>query len=179
MSKEFIVSRMPASLREKFTVYLLHKAIQTHAMVHNKRKPWGLQTHELVNYPAQSLGKALGDFLQKEQLEPIPKLERHDVFHILLDYNTHMKDEAGLYFFLFGNGKKTLFAVGTILFAACMFPEHWTYMYKQYKRGQQAFPIIKLKFKELLDYNYHDVKKVVFRQRIENVELLNKLCEQA
>ena len=177
MNPSLIVARPPQGIRERVTVYLLHKAIKAHALLHVSRKPWGLKAEDLIAYPDNSLGKALGEFLSKENIEPIPKLERHDVFHVLLDYDTHMKDEAGLYFFLFGNGKKTFFAIGTILFAACMFPEHWMYLYAQYKRGQQAFPIIKLQCKELLPHNFGDVKKAVFREKIENIELLNTLCK--
>ncbi len=175
MKKNIIIPQRNYSFREKFIVYLLGKSIQVHAQVKLKRKPWGLKTEQLVNYPPNSLGKVLGDFLTKEKLQPIDKLERHDVFHILLDYETDLKDEAGLYFFLFGNGKKSLFAVGTVLFSAVMFPEHWQFLYKQYKRGQQAYPIISLKFQELLFDNYEDLKKVVFREPIENINLLNKL----
>jgi len=177
MKNNIIIPQRKYTLRERFVVNLLNQSIKAHAKVHSKRKPWGIKTEELVNYPPQSMGKMLGEFLQKEKLQPIDKLERHDVFHILLDYDTDLKQEAGLYFFLFGNGKKSLFAIGTVLFSAIMFPEHWHYLYKQYKRGQAAYPIIKLKFNELLFDNYIDLKSVVFRQPIENLQLLNKILK--
>ncbi len=163
------------SFRENATLWLLAKAISVHGRVKNKRAPWGLDTEDLLQYPENSLGRCLGEFLHQEHLQPIDRLERHDVFHILLDYKTQLKDEAGLYFFLFGNGKRSLFAIGTVLFAAAVLPEHWVYLYKQYKRGQQAFPIIRLRFKELLYEDYQDVKKLVFKQPVENLSLLTKV----
>ncbi|HNF71143.1 MAG TPA: hypothetical protein PLP34_01950 [Chitinophagaceae bacterium] len=178
MKSTLTVSRKAQGLRERLTVYLLHRAILAHSLFHKNRKPWGLQTRDLLCYPSNSLGRALGEFLLQEQLEPIPKLERHDVFHVLLDYDTGMRDEAGLYFFLFGNGKKSLFSIGTILFAAMMFPEHWFYMYRQYKRGQQAFPILKLKFKHFLRYEASDLKNLIFRREVKNKQLLQEVCHQ-
>lgn len=163
------------SLREKFTLWLLAKAIHVHAKVKQHRAPWGLTTEELIHFPENSLGKALGDFLHQEKLQPIDRLERHDVFHILLDYKTKLKDEAGLYFFLFGNGKKSIFAIGTVLFAAIILPEHWRYLHNQYKRGQQSFPIIKLKFQELLYHDFHELKKLVVKEPLQDLHLLNKI----
>lgn len=178
MPNGFVIQKRNYSLREKFILLLLNYAIRIHARAHRKRKAWGISTESLVRYPPGSLGKALGDFLAHEKLQPIAKLERHDVFHILLDYQTDLKQEAGLYFFLFGNGKKSFFAIGTVLFAACMFPEHWPYLYRQYKRGKEAYPIVSLKFQEFLHENYADLKEVVKRQPVNNVPLLNKLIKQ-
>jgi len=174
---KFVIPPKKYSLRERFIFFFLEKSIRIHAKAHARRKPWGLSTRHLLNYPEGSLGKALGEFLDKENLEPIEKLERHDVFHILLGYETDFKQEAGLYFFLFGNGKKSFFAIGTILFSACLFPEHWPYLYHQYKRGKAYYPLVRIKFQEFLHDNYDDLKKIVRRQSVNNLELLNKLLK--
>lgn len=177
MPTGFVIQQRKYSFREKFILFLLNYAIRIHARAHTHRKAWGVSTEDLTSYPPGSLGKALGEFLANEKLQPIAKLERHDVFHILLDYQTDLKHEAGLYFFLFGNGKKSLFAIGTILFSSCMFPEHWPYLYRQYKRGKQAYPIVTIKFQELLHENYEDLKQVVKRNPVSNLSLLNKLLK--
>ena len=92
-----------------------------------------------------------------------------------MDYKTQLKEEAGLYFFLFGNGKRSIFAIGTVLFAAIVLPDHWIYLHQQYKRGQKSFPIIKLAFKEFLYEDYHDMKKLVSKETLENLSLLYKI----
>lgn len=178
MSSGFFVPNRNYSFREQSILFLLNYAIRMHARAHRRRKAWGLSTAILSGYPDGSLGKALGEFLAGEKLEPIAKLERHDVFHILLDYQTNLKHEAGLYFFLFGNGKKSFFAIGTVLFSAGMFPEHWPYLYRQYKRGKEAYPIASIRFQEFLHENFNDLKAVVRRKPVDNLSLLNKLVKQ-
>ena len=166
MKNKLIISRTPASIRERMTVYLLHKAIHIHGIYFSKREPWRLSTSDLLQYPSGSLGKAMGQFLYQEHLEPIPKLERHDAFHVLLNYNTNLKEEAGLYFFLFGNGKKSFFSMGTIIFAAIILPDYWPYLLQQYRRGKVTSPIYHFTFKNLLGSNLEILKRSIFRKKV-------------
>src|SRR5438132_1183072 len=57
-------------------------------------KRWNLTTAELLKFPENSLGKALGEFLAKDGLEPLTGAEYHDVQHVLLDYSVSFKDEV-------------------------------------------------------------------------------------
>src|SRR6478609_5753656 len=86
------------NLRELLLLFLLGRVMPVHARLYGKRQPWNLTMEDLVLYPDGSLGKELGIFLRNEELQPVPKVERHDAFHILLDFTTHINDEAAMQF---------------------------------------------------------------------------------
>lgn len=163
------------SIRERILLFLLGEVIPIHARFYKKRQPWGIKMQDLLTYPKGSLGNELGIFLQAEELEPVPRVERHDAFHILLDFSTHIYDEAAMQFFLIGNGKISPFTVGTALFAGLMLPDQWSNFKVQYKRGKQTRCIAKWDFKELLEEDFTEVKKAIFYQKIDNTALLDKL----
>src|SRR4051812_36397509 len=74
----------------------------------SKDKNWNLTTADLLKYSEGSLGKAMGQFLQRNKVEPLAHAEYHDVHHVLFDYSITFKDEVALQFFLRGNGKRSL-----------------------------------------------------------------------
>ena len=161
--------------REKILLWLLGEVIPIHAKFYTKRKPWGLRTQNLLFYPENTLGKELGNFLLSEKLQPIPRVERHDAFHILLDFDTHVNNEAAMQFFLIGNGKISPFTLGTAVFAGLMLPEQWRNFRKQYNRGKKARNISKWDFQELLTENFEDLKKIIFHIPVTNDQLLEKI----
>ncbi len=163
------------SIREKILLWLLGEVIPIHARFYTKRKPWGLRTQNLLYYPEHTLGKELGNFLQSEKLQPIPRVERHDAFHILLDFDTHVNNEAAMQFFLIGNGKISPFTLGTAAFAGIMLPEQWSNFRKQYFRGKKARNISNWNFQELLSEDFDDLKKLIFYLPIDNDKILEKI----
>jgi ubiquinone biosynthesis protein Coq4 len=122
-----------------------------------KENGWNLTTADLLKFPERSVGKALGEFLKKNKLEPLPRAESHDVYHLLFDYSTSFKDEVGLQFFLWGNGKTSLASIGTSIGAWCIFPTQWNYLKTSFKRGKNCVDISKLDTKALL---YEDLSKI-------------------
>ena len=96
-----------------------------HAVIHHKRKPWGKSVADLLNYPETTLAHKLGIFLDVNHLEPVDKAEKHDAFHVLLGYGTDIKEEAGMQWFLMGNGKLSPFTLGTSALAAFVLPERF------------------------------------------------------
>lgn len=134
-----------------------------------KDRNWNISTEELLAFPENSLGKALGDFLAKDGLEPLAGAEYHDAQHVLLDYSVSFKDEVALQFFLHGNGKKSIASVSTMIGAWCILPTQWKYLRRAYERGKQAADISTLNLKALLSRDLHQVKH----------ELLNKNAQPA
>ncbi|MCB0697080.1 MAG: hypothetical protein KDC07_06930 [Chitinophagaceae bacterium] len=163
------------SIRERILLFLLGQVIPVHAKLYGRRQPWGLRMENLEQYPEDTLGNELGRFLRAEELQPVPKVERHDAFHILMDFSTHIYDEAAMQFFLIGNGKISPFTLGTAIFAGLMLPDQWKNFRLQYKRGQKTRCIANWDFKELLGFEFTDVKKAIFFQPVDNIELMAKL----
>ena len=65
----------------------------------SKDKNWNISTAQLLQYPAGSLGKTLGEFLKQHEVELLAGAEYHDIHHILFDYSISFKDEVALQFF--------------------------------------------------------------------------------
>jgi len=177
MKPIIITYKQEYSFRERMLLFLLGKVIPIHARFYGKRQPWGLTREDLIRYPAGSLGHELGQFLSSEGLQPVPRVERHDAFHILLDYTTRISDEAAMQFFLVGNGKRSPFTLGTMVFAAFVLPELWELFRREFRRGRQARSIARWNFYELLHENFSDLKKIIFNQPVENPALLRRVME--
>ena len=132
-----------------------------------KDRNWNISTEELLRFPENSLGRALGDFLAKDGLEPLAGAEYHDAQHVLLDYSVSFKDEVALQFFLHGNGKRSIASVSTMIGAWCILPGQWSYLRRAYKRGKQAADISTLNLQMLLGRNLTQVKQQLFREGYE------------
>lgn len=128
------------------------------------KQAWTHNRKSLIELPEGSLGKTLGKFLFKQGFDLMPKFESHDVYHVLLDYDTTVVDEARMSFFLTGNGKNSLFILGSNLLAFLLIPEHFGTFIEDYKRGKAAAPISKWDFEYLLSEPINGLKGMIFRK---------------
>jgi ubiquinone biosynthesis protein Coq4 len=127
-----------------------------------KEEPWNLSTADLLRFPNGSVGKAVGEFLKKDQLEPIARAESHDVLHVLLDYSVNFKDEVAMQFFLRGNGNNSIASCLTSFGAWVVLPTQWNYLKTAYTRGKNCSDISKLNYRHVLDENLETVKLKLF-----------------
>ena len=135
----------------------------------SKDKNWNMKTADLLKYSDGTLGKALGQFLYENEVEPLAHAEYHDVHHVLFDYSITFKDEVALQFFLRGNGKKSLASLGTSVGAWILLPTQWNYLKNSYKRGQECIDIAQLNLKELLNEDLQKIKQSLYKtNRYEN-----------
>jgi hypothetical protein len=174
--KTIIISYKPEySLRERMLLWLLGSVIAVHAKVYVRRKAWGLQREDMLQYPKGTLGYELGAFLKQEELQPVSKVERHDAFHILLGFTTDLEDEAAMQFFLVGNGKVSPFTLATALFTGLVMPDKWGRFYREFRRGQQTLNIAKWDFLKLLGEDFETVQRIIFFKPIANKQALDQL----
>ncbi len=136
-----------------------------HDVLYKHRPNWNVSTAMLLAMPAHSLGYGIGKFLQADNLEPIPRAERHDVFHVLLQYGTTVREEAGMQFCILGAGKHSPSVLSTIALAIVFLPEHWTYFYNQYSKGKNYLQFYKLPFQHLLDSNLHNMQSTILKRK--------------
>ena len=111
---------------------------------------WPYDLANLKKLPKGTLGNDLACWLEKEGLELMPKFESHDVYHVLLKYKTTVVDEARMQFFLWGNGKRSLYIIGTIIMAILFIPEHISSFRKEYHFGKKCTKIFRWNFLFLL-----------------------------
>lgn len=152
------------SIRGRAVLWLLKRLSPMHAWFNQSRQAWCMSSDDMLRFAKGSLGNELGLFYKQYQFEPVDKAERHDVFHVLLNYSTDVKDESAMQFFLWGNGKPSLFTIGTCLISAILFPLDIAYFIKAYKRGKRATPIRSWDFKMLLPCPVNQLKQQIFKQ---------------
>lgn len=130
----------------------------------SKENPWDLSTNDLLCFPDGSLGQELGKFYRKQGIDPIPRAEYHDVFHVLFGFSTTIKDELALQFFLYGNGKTSIASVGTTLGSWFIFPWSWNYFEDSYLRGRQCVDVSNLDLKKLLNEDLGKLKTTILKK---------------
>ena len=126
-------------------------------------KNWNISTVQLLQYSEGSLGKSLGEFLKKLNVELLSGAEYHDIHHILFDYSITFKDEVALQFFLHGNGNKSIASVSTRIGAWCLLPTEWKYLNTAYKRGKLYKDISVINFKSMLHQDLNEVKAYLLK----------------
>jgi hypothetical protein len=136
--KEYLIEKMYEISKKPYQKYF------------KKNAPWTIDKKELLAFPEESLGFHLGCFLIKYHFEIQPKLEDHDVFHVLTNTGITVLDEIGMQFYLLGNGKRSLYQFMVITTGICFYPTRLKYFWNQYKRGKTAHIFHYLNFQKML-----------------------------
>ena len=143
------------NVREKTIAYLFDKLsliyIKTLA---KKRTPWNTNKEKLLELPPNTLGYAVGRFLDKHHFSLQYKAENHDVFHVLTSYQPIVKDEIGLQFLLLGNGKRSLFLFVALFAGLLLMPENYRFFYQSYLKGKQQNSFYNWEFEHLLKEDF-------------------------
>jgi ubiquinone biosynthesis protein Coq4 len=160
-----IKTSKPKIVREWILLKFFENLGPLHAKLYKHRAPWGISTKGLLAMPTNSLGYNIGIFLQSNHLEPIPIAERHDVFHVLLNYGTTVPEEAGMQFCIFGAGKRSASVLATMFLAIIFLPEHWKYFWAQYQSGKNYLPFYDLPFQHLLHAPAHELRANIFKRK--------------
>lgn len=150
-------------IRERLIAWLFHISIGPYAILFKSTKEsWGLTANDLLDYPSGSLGQATGLFLTKNSFELMDRLEAHDTYHVITGYGTDVPNEIAQQYFLFGNGKRTLYVVGVLLLSLILLPDNMKQYLTAYRRGQASQPIHTLDMKTILYQPLLDIKSHIF-----------------
>lgn len=115
-----------------------------------KNEPWPITSKELIGYPTESLGFHMGCFLLKYNFEIQPKLEDHDVFHVLTNTGVSVTEEIGMQYLLLGNGKRSAYQFAVIIIGTLFYPLQWKRFNIFYRRGKSAHQFYDLPFEKML-----------------------------
>lgn len=115
-----------------------------------KNEPWNIDKTLLMNYPEESLGFGLGNFLYKNHFDIQEKLEDHDIIHVLTNTGVSVYEEIGMQYYLLGNGKKSLYLFMVITTGTIFYPKRMKYFIRQFKRGKKANTFYYLDFSKML-----------------------------
>ncbi|CAD0007521.1 hypothetical protein [Flavobacterium chungangense] len=115
-----------------------------------RNTPWEIDKTTLLNYPEGTLGNGLGNFLSKHHFDMQPKLEDHDIIHVLTNTGISVIDEIGMQYYLLGNGKRSMYLFLVIFSGTPFYPKQIGYFIEQYKRGKKAHSFYYLNFSNML-----------------------------
>ena len=115
-----------------------------------KNKAWDVSIPELIQHPQESLGFHLGCFLLKYNFEIQPKLEDHDVIHVLTNTGISVPEEIGMQYYLLGNGKKSLYLYMVIASGTFFYPTRLKQFVAEYQRGKSAHEFYHLDYLKML-----------------------------
>ena len=115
-----------------------------------KGKAWDINVNQLIQLPSDSLGFHLGCFLLKYNFDIQPKLEDHDIIHVLTNTGISVVEEIGMQYYLLGNGKRSLYLLMVIITGTLFYPTRFRYFKQQYERGKQAHEFYGLDFLNML-----------------------------
>jgi ubiquinone biosynthesis protein Coq4 len=125
-------------LRTAVLVLLTHKIALPLLKVVRRPSLFTCSKEQLAGYPAGSLGNDLYLFLEKRNLPFLPHYARHDLKHVLLQYDTTDEGEACLQSFMLGNGRVSFPVLATVVYAFITMPEHWRNMRNAYRQGRHC-----------------------------------------
>lgn len=149
-------------LRERLCVLLFECSKIPYAKHFKSTASWGLNSTQLLTYPSDSLGHTIGSFLKRNKFEMIPKLERHDAYHVITGYETSVKGEIELQYFLTGNGKRSLYQLASMALGTLLLPENYHSYLQAFHRGKTAYPIYTIDLLPSLHIPLCALKKQIF-----------------
>ncbi len=139
-------------------VYLTHKMALPVLQLIRKPVVFPYSVEELKNFPEGTLGNELVNFLETKKLQLLPYYARHDIKHILLDYDTTDEGEGCLQCFMLGNRHISFPVIATVIYGFVTMPEYWPAFKKAFERGRKCRPIEDWKWFEILIEKTDDLK---------------------
>ncbi len=136
--------------RSALLVFLTHKVALPLLKMIRKPAAFSYSADELRLFPAESLGHELYLFLEKRNLPLLKHYARHDMKHVLLEYDTTEAGEACLQCFMLGNGRISFPVLATVLYSFICMPEHWEKMKTAFRKGRSCVPFHHWKWNELV-----------------------------
>jgi len=154
-------------LRLKFMLNLYNWSSRLYAELFKGYKAaWGISKQEFLNYPEGSLGYSLGMFYKDKGFDVMPKLENHDVFHLITETGTDISDEIAMQYLLFGNGKISLYLMAMLFIGTVIFPEHSGYYWSSYRKGKSMAKFYNIEFKSYLLESISELQNTFYKKQL-------------
>ncbi|MEO1033896.1 MAG: Coq4 family protein [Bacteroidota bacterium] len=150
------------AIRKQLIIWLFEHSQRLYTALFKNHESWNITKVDLRNLPPSTFGRHLGEFLDKNNFELIPKVERHDCYHVLCGYSTRVEDEIALQCLCYGNGKRSPYLYGAIILGVTILPDYFNYYYTSYKIGKRANPFHHFDYRKLLNVSIKDFRTAIF-----------------
>ena len=124
--------------RSDLLVYLTHNMALPVLRIIRKPQILPYSSQQLQQFPQGSLGRSLQQMLEERNLKLLPHYAKHDIKHLLLQYDTTAEGEVCLQCFMLGNRHVSFPVIITVLFGFLAMPEYWSKFFKAYTRGKKC-----------------------------------------
>ena len=128
-------------LRSRVLVFLTHNMALPVLRFIRKPQVFPYTALQLKDFPRGTLGFDLVNFLERKNLKLLPHYAKHDIKHILLQYDTTDEGEVCLQCFMLGNGHISFPVAATVLYGFVTMPEYWKKFRVAYRRGKNSIRI--------------------------------------
>jgi ubiquinone biosynthesis protein Coq4 len=122
-------------------VFLIHRLALPLLMKIRKPEHFPYTVEALQQFPVNSMGFDLVNFLHRKELQLLPYYAKHDIKHILLQYDTTDEGEVCLQCFMLGNRHFSFPVAATVLYGLVTMPEYRKSFNKAYHRGKKSISI--------------------------------------
>lgn len=153
------------NLRKQLIIRLFKNSQRIYTFLFKSNKPWNIRKSQLLLLPKNTLGYALGTFLNSNGFELLPKVERHDAYHVVTGYSIKVEDEIALQYLCYGNGKRSLYLFGVIIVGTLLLPEYYKFYCRSYKIGKQANSFHHYDYKRLLLIDLAAFRAMIFTKQ--------------
>jgi ubiquinone biosynthesis protein Coq4 len=135
-----------------------------------RKRQWQFNEKQLLQFKEDSLGRKLGEFYKKHGFTMIPKMENHDVHHLITGFKTNFEDEIAMQFLLLGNGKMNAHLLAAIFLGSIILPEYFKMYRKAYNKGKKMNAFHNIDFEGFLHYNFQNITEF-FTQKNSKIKL--------
>ena len=149
-------------IRRQLIVWLFDHSQRIYTSLFKTHDHWNIDRNDLLKYADHTLGKHLGLFLLKNDFQLIPKVERHDCYHVLCNYSTKVEDEIALQCLCYGNGKRSPYLYGAIILGVLILLDYYKYYDQSFIIGKNANAFHHYDYKQLLNVSINDFRSVIF-----------------
>ena len=147
-------------------VWLTHKLALPLLRYIRKPQKFSYSKEELYQMQDGTLGRDLVKMLDENNLELLPYYVKHDIKHILLEYDTTGEGEVCLQCFMLGNGHLSFPVAATVGFGLFTMPEYWPLFFKAFKRGRRSAQIENWQWYSLLELPTASLIQLIGRREI-------------
>ncbi|MCB0775863.1 MAG: hypothetical protein KDB99_06015 [Chitinophagaceae bacterium] len=145
-------------------IFLTHKIALPLIKILRKPNTFSWEMKQLETLPEGSLGNDLYHFLNKRNFPLLKHYARHDLKHVLLEYDTSDEGEVCLQSFMLGNGRVSFPVLATVLYGFFTMPEHWKKMKLAYKKGKRSTSFHHWKWNNIMEENTNSLRNVIFQK---------------
>ena len=149
--------------RSAILVFLTHKIALPLLKIFRSPNHFTYKKIELQLLPKGSLGNDLFLFLEKRKLPLLKHYVRHDLKHVLLEYDTTDEGEACLQSFMLGNGRISFPVLATVFYGFITMPEYWGKMKRAFRLGKKANSIHSWSWNDLLPEQTEKLRMKIFK----------------